>query len=941
MPLFILPAQAIAVAVALGLNLPALLLVLLGRHLVILWGTLGRRVLGRTGGLFAVGGRVRQLALTGSRLPPAAVSAPAPIDHRPGGDAAEPAYRAYLHGPALRDLRRLYRATYEDWRTVLREARTGARQAYVRRESGQRRAAWTGLGYPVFLLGFLPVVLLAAVLCLLAAVAQLALWAVVSVLRAVVWWAPPAAVDRIGRWRRDRGAVCPHLECGRPVALPVHRCPACGAGHRRLVPNGYGALRHVCRCGARLPASPVFGARRLETSCPFCARPLPRRTGRERARTRTVVLAGGPDSGQSVVRYRALARARERVEALGGTLRPEAVATHAATLTGLRGADAPLVVYDPPGAAFTRQESVDALDCLRRADGLVLVVDALALPSVRRSLGEGERESVAAVPVSPQDPSDTVVRVLHVVATLPARRRPRRIAVVLTKSRAVRRALIGAELPDPATESGAGVRGWLERSGGGNLVRTVERFGGRVRYLTDGADEDPTAETADAAGADAAPRLGELLLWAAGVGVARRRRLPWPAVRPGSRPAVRRRRTAAERLALRQRRALAAERRWRRIRYAVPGAARRPLATLLSAGERRSRTRRTLLESARRSARRRPDGWVPGGREGAAAGGTRMARGGLVTGHLAGLLALPLALALLIAGALPPGSFFGLPERYDTWRRPLADSVHDVDLAAYTPGADWPRVLATYSGAGTSPAMAQDGHDGDGWSTKGSPNPQDQWVLHFGTPVRIHRIDEEWKDGSAVSTLDYRIGTRWVNPPRGSLHFDLGQDHPGRLNKESVVLKRPVEVSAVRVWMLHPRDNGDDRLRSLRVWGRSSSIVRLRPSSDGGRLRVANTAARELAVEVRPPVLPTGWRAVPAGRAPRAVGPHGTVGARWTIKPPEDAAAARRGGPVAYAVRITEDGRTVTAWCRGVLTAEGRNTAKAAGSGYRVVPTTC
>ncbi|MEU8826394.1 hypothetical protein [Streptomyces sp. NPDC048636] len=941
MPLFILPAQAIAVAVALGLNLPALFLVLMGRHVAILWAVLGRPVSVRTGALSALGAPLRRLALTG---PPPSATSPvsAPGDHRPGGDAAEPAYRAYLHGPALRDLRRAYRTCSEDWRALLTEARGGARLAYVRREDGQRRAVWIGLGYPAFLLGLPLVVLVAAVLCLLAAVVQLALWAVAFAIRAVLWWAPLAAVDRAGRWRHDRGAVCPHLECGEPVALPVHRCPVCGADHRRLAPNGYGALRHVCRCGARLPASPVFGARRLETSCPSCARPLPRRTGRGRARPRTVVLAGGPGSGQSVVRYRALAQARQRVAALGGVLRPEPVATHATTLTGLRGADVPLVVYDPPGSAYTRQESVDALGCLRRADGLVFVVDVLALPWVRRSLDEGEREAVGAVPISPQDPSDTVDRVLHVLDTLPARRRPRRIAVVLTKSRTVRRTMAdadpqGAAESGPSAESGAAVRGWLERAGGGNLVRTVERFGGRVRYAVAGTDGDP--ETGTAGEATAAP-LGELLLWAAGVRIAPRRGLRRPAVRPAPRATVRRGRTAAERLALRQRRARAAERRWQRMRHAVPGAARRPLAALLAAGERRSRARRTLLEGARHSALRRADGWVPGGREGAPAGGTATARGGLLTAHLAGLLAVPLAMALLIAGALPPTWFFGLPAAYDTWRRPLADSVRDVDVAAYTPGADWPLALATYSAPGSSPEMPRDGHDGDVWSTEGSPNEQDQWVLHFGTPVRIHRIDEQWAGALTAATVDYRIGSRWVSPPRGSWKFDLDEDHPGRLDKESLVLKRPVEVSAVRVWVIHTRGR-TARLRGLRVWSRSSSIVRLRPSADGGRLTVRNTAARELAVDVRPPVLPTGWRAVPAGRAPRTVGPHGTVGARWTIVPPEDRSVARRGGPVAYAVRITEDGRTVTAWCRGALAASGKNTAKATDTGYRVVPTTC
>ncbi|WP_431773469.1 hypothetical protein [Streptomyces cucumeris] len=937
MPLLILPAQAIAVAVALCLNLPAMFLFLLGRHLLILWATLGRPVPGRPGRPSGLAAAFRRLALVDPELPSALVHVSSPGDRRPGGDAVEPAYRAYLHGPALRDLGRLYRDTCEDWLSVLPAARRGARSAYVRKESEAHQAVLVGLGYPVFLLGLLPVLVLAAALCLLAAVVQCALWAVASAVRAVVWWAPLAAVDRAGRWRTDRGAVCPHPDCGEPVALPVHRCPVCGAGHRRLVPGRYGALRHVCRCGARLPASRAFGARRLETSCPSCARPLPRRTGRGRARPRTVVLAGGPDSGQSAVRYRALAEARERVEELGGVLRPEPVATHATTLTGLRGADVPLVVHDPPGSAYTRQESVDALGCLRRADGLVFVVDAPALPSVRRALapGEGGQEAVGRVPVPPRNPSDAVDRVLHAVEALPARRRPGRIAVVVTGAGALRRTPLGADLPAAAVASGTEVRDWLERSGGGNLVRTVERFGARVRYTV---AAEGTAETAGAA-RDGAP-LGELLLWAAGVRVARRRRLPRLVPRTASRPTLRRvrRRTAAERLALRQRRARAAELRWRRLWSAVPGAGWRPLTALFAAGERRARARRSLLEGARLSARRRTDGWVPGGREGGAARGAGTARGGLLTAHLVGLLSLPLAVSLLVAGALPPTWFFGLPQEYDRWRRPLADSVHDVDLAAYTPGADWPRALATYSAPGSTPDMARDGHRGGVWSSKGSPRDVDQWVLHFGTPVLIHRVDKEWGSALGLGTVDYRIGSRWVTPPRGSWQFDLDRAGSGDPSKESMVLKRPVEVSAVRVWVVHTRDGSNDLLRSVRVWSRSSSIVRLRPSADGERLRVRNTAARDLAVEVRPPVLPTGWRAVPVGRAPRSVGPHGTVGARWRIEPPADRAAARRGGPVAYAVRITENGRTVTAWCRGALKATGESTTE---TGYRVVPTTC
>ncbi|MFE7561959.1 hypothetical protein [Kitasatospora sp. NPDC057500] len=436
----------------------------------------------------------------------------------PAGTDEGPAREPYLRragGQALREV----------WRS-LREAYAGELRAAVRWDPGPppppgapwewaERIATRCLGGLLCVLRGSSVgaaVLVSALLALPALLCQILLRAaLLAGFR--LWWTACRAVDRLGRRLTGAAPVCPHPACGRAVGPPVRLCPGCGARHRRLVPDRYGGLRRTCRCGVRLPAGTVFGAWRLEARCPHCDRPVPPGG----SPTGVVLVAGAAGSGRSTVVRGGFAHLAGVVGALGGRVSGALPGTAVAELSGLRGGRRTLVLLDPPGAVFEEQSGLDVLEGLRRARGLVLVLDALTLPSVRRAPAGGAPSSApGSVPAAE--------RVLRGVDALPRRHRPRRIAVVVTRTAALRGTPAG---PGPG-EGDESVRRWLEEAGAGNLVRVLERAGGGLRLLADGSE------------ARSGPALGELLLWTAGVRAAPRRlRTPRRARRPGG-PRLRR-----------------------------------------------------------------------------------------------------------------------------------------------------------------------------------------------------------------------------------------------------------------------------------------------------------------------------------------------------------------------------------------------------------------
>jgi hypothetical protein len=163
-----------------------------------------------------------------------------------------------------------------------------------------------------------------------------------------------------------------------------------------------------------------------------------------------------------------------------------------------------------------------------------------------------------------------------------------------------------------------------------------------------------------------------------------------------------------------------------------------------------------------------------------------------------------------------------------------------------------------------------------------------------------------------------QVGARNVWFPLGQ---PLRQKQGAVLSKTyGYVISVPAPVDSVRIGMGSSLDKDDDaqrlRLREFNVRWTSSDAVRLRPA-DGGRLVMENATGRDLALTVRPPLLPPGWRATLVGRPPRTLGAHDTYEARWRITAPRGTTGR---APVAYAVDISEDDRTVTARCLALLT---------------------
>ncbi|MFD0547233.1 hypothetical protein ACFQ1B_34690 [Streptomyces mexicanus] len=224
----------------------------------------------------------------------------APASGAPAGEPARPVYAVVT---APRDLRALWRETLAEQSRLLEgPERFVAGRLRGEADADDRRGGFGCVGvllYPVVVASLVAVILVTAALCVVPVLLALLVWGLGCALW-VPWWAVWAAVARAERALRHRPAPCPYPACGRTIRRPVPLCPACGARHRHLLPNRYGALVHRCRCGARLLT--VGGGHRRALCCPHCVRALPARYDR----ARVVVLAGGADGAREAVHRRVL-----------------------------------------------------------------------------------------------------------------------------------------------------------------------------------------------------------------------------------------------------------------------------------------------------------------------------------------------------------------------------------------------------------------------------------------------------------------------------------------------------------------------------------------------------------------------------------------------------------------------------------------------------------
>lgn len=329
-------------------------------------------------------------------------------------------------------------------------------------------------------------------------------------------WQALAAVavrglDELLRSARRTRPACPHPGCYRAFSLAEYGCPGCDARHGNLVPGQYGVLRRVCRCGAGLPTSALFGRGRLAAYCPHCHQSLSGPVGE--APLVQLPVVGGPGAGKTTYAHLAVgalegvgfADAEEakgfagRLAALrdGESLARTVVELPRATVLEVAsdgGQPCLLYLFDPPGEHYTTSERIAWQRYLDHATGLLLMVDPLALDGVRRSLTPDEVAILAGVTSSTEDPAHVIDRLVGALRTRPDGGRLDRIAVVVSKTDALRHTGVGQPLfvgfgPEP-------VRDWLERMGWSNPMRTLDRMAGEVRYFVSGLDV-PASRIAD------------------------------------------------------------------------------------------------------------------------------------------------------------------------------------------------------------------------------------------------------------------------------------------------------------------------------------------------------------------------------------------------------------------------------------------------------------
>lgn len=450
---------------------------------------------------------------------------------RDGGTwaGAEPAYRHYLLGQVWFDWWMTVRTTLPRVRGRAGRALTAATRSLL----GGVRGVFL---FPLWLAVCGGIVLAAVPVGVLGA-ALAVLYGVVAAAGLAGWLGCALVLAAVERGFMAYGRIlqtCPHPFCYENIALPAYECPACGARHRRLAPNGWGAFRHVCRCGARLPTTIPLGRYRLTAYCPHCAGRLPERIGR--VRVEPLPFIGGPAAGKTTFMFLAIRAVSRRAHAANGRVafvEPRHAQAYAGALGEFRrggqlaktGPELPLAtmvdvdlpgpghrilyLFDPAGEHFTGATRVESLRYLDHGEALLFMVDPFALPEMRRALSDEERERVAKVAAtSDEDPSDTVQRVLNELRSRPDHGRQKRIAVVVTKADLLGRTAIGGALcpaaPADHPNGGPDVRAWLGGLGMGNTIRTLDQVAAQVRYFASGLDTDPAA-------------VAELLGWVIGL----------------------------------------------------------------------------------------------------------------------------------------------------------------------------------------------------------------------------------------------------------------------------------------------------------------------------------------------------------------------------------------------------------------------------------------
>lgn len=128
------------------------------------------------------------------------------------------------------------------------------------------------------ILAIISVIVFGSAITLLISAANIAillvLMAAVYIAFSVIWLA-----DRLYLVHKRIFTAC--HECKEKSLIPTYICPKCGAKHTNLTPGVYGILQRTCigddpaaYCGGKLPTTFFNGRRKLEAICPHCSTQL-------------------------------------------------------------------------------------------------------------------------------------------------------------------------------------------------------------------------------------------------------------------------------------------------------------------------------------------------------------------------------------------------------------------------------------------------------------------------------------------------------------------------------------------------------------------------------------------------------------------------------------------------------------------------------------------
>jgi double-GTPase-like protein len=459
----------------------------------------------------------------------------------PDSSERDPAYLSYLAREVFLDALNTVRAAWVDVKAAAQDASATASRVLIgNRKNSPLITSLLGLGTGALLAaGFVT-----AGLAIAAAIFAGTLVVAGAVI--ITLFVTLGGAERLLILARGIRVSCPHDGGCRHFGLPAYACDGvnCDERHSQLSPNRNGVLRHVCRCGTRLPTATVLGRYRLVAYCPSCDRPLPGRIGT--VPIDHIALVGESGYGKSTLMYLLLSSLQKRtinshgalafvnhwdLENLnagldrlrrGDRLSPTMNRLPHALMVDVRGAADPgriLYLFDPAGEVYRKQRGVQSQQYLQDAEYLIILIDPFALPEVRSKLTLSDleraidRDPSAAVD-DRRDPAEIIDDLAATVLHSGRLGRVRRIAVVITKVDALRETTVGERLGRSPDDR----RAWLERLGLSPTLEVLNGFGTEVKFFASGLGGISGSGQAE-------PGQEEILEWCATPGSVAARRL--------------------------------------------------------------------------------------------------------------------------------------------------------------------------------------------------------------------------------------------------------------------------------------------------------------------------------------------------------------------------------------------------------------------------------